>query len=562
MAENESAIDREIRLANEREELLRREKEERLKLEEQQNGRLDISSFENVAKSPPVNKPLYHEMTEADRGSEMWQRETLIQQELREQEERELALKRKSLTPVRNRQDSETTEEVPYESIIQREIRLQKEKEEELEKQRTKKDIVVDTISSQPSTPKQTVITNDNNSVQNDINHNEQKVNVCYEDAISGFQHEGESLIAREMRELREREEEVRRQRELALNTSRDSLSSISTPPKSASSNSIPHSSSSSSLHPKQGTWQKDVSPYIQPIDHKRSASVDSLASSQSTGRTPSDCTPSRDIKVMPNVQDDSDDEETPKHTPSSETPIQREIRLARERENELRRSKGLPEIAEPKQEQTTPKQKSQNDITGTPTSSYSSPRYHRDNDGQAVRSYASSRLQQELSSQKERELLYRKEGRIITTSEEHIEPLKYKEVTGMDQVDGPVKRNFNTKKSSNMNSLQSPENINIVVEETTTPTRQTSSPVKAVKGGSGAQFSYKESRQTAESKIERELREMREREQELRKKNNPDLNEEDEPESPRETTLNQKTAGPDGQTRSLADQWAQICQS
>ncbi|XP_055956110.1 serine-rich adhesin for platelets isoform X5 [Patella vulgata] len=559
MADTESAIDREIRLANEREDLLRREKEERLKLE-QQNGKLDISSFENAANSPPSNKPLYHEMTEADRGSEMWQRESLIQQELREQEEREVALKRKNLTPVKANQDSDNSEDQPYESIIQREIRLQREREEELERQRIKKQPVVvveeDPVPSPPAaSPVPQTNNNNNNNVQSDINHNEQKVNISYEDAISGFQHDGESRIAREMRELREREEEIRKQRELLQNNNnKQSLPNNQTPPKSASSQSITKSSSSTSINTtKQGTWQKEVSPYIQ--NHKRSDSVDSLASSQSTGRTTSDYTPSRDVKVMPNIQQDSDEESTPRYAPTSETPIQREIRLARERENELRRSKGLPEIEAPV-EPTPLKKKPPTNTQNTPTSNYTpSPRSRQDSSGQAVRSYASSRLQQELSTQKQRELLYRQEGKIITTSEEHIEPMKYTEVTGSDQIDGSVKRNFK-RSSISSNNIPSPE---------TPPAEEPQiqpSPVKPIKGGGGASFSYKESRQTAESKIERELREMREREQELRIRRDPNSIEE-EPESPTDTTFAKSaTVGPDGQKRSLADRWQQVCQS
>lgn len=86
---NESAIEREIRLAMEREELLKREQEERANLQERQVSSVKKEPFEKIEQNN--NKPTYHEMTEADRGSELQQREELIQQELQEQEEREAA---------------------------------------------------------------------------------------------------------------------------------------------------------------------------------------------------------------------------------------------------------------------------------------------------------------------------------------------------------------------------------------------------------------------------------------------------------------------------------------
>lgn len=89
----ESAIDREIRLAMEREDMLKREQEERQKLFEKQRGVNSIA----VKYEPPVveKSPMFHEMTEADRGSEMQKQESIIQAELLEQQEREAEISRK-----------------------------------------------------------------------------------------------------------------------------------------------------------------------------------------------------------------------------------------------------------------------------------------------------------------------------------------------------------------------------------------------------------------------------------------------------------------------------------
>lgn len=90
---NESAIECEIRRAMEREELLKKEQEDRANLQECQTAAVKKEIFQNNETEPNNNKPTYHEMTEADRGSELQQREELIQLELEEQEEREAAVR-------------------------------------------------------------------------------------------------------------------------------------------------------------------------------------------------------------------------------------------------------------------------------------------------------------------------------------------------------------------------------------------------------------------------------------------------------------------------------------
>ena len=101
---NESAIEREIRLANEREEMLKKEQEERQELIRRQNAsknQINTAAFE-PKEDNNNSKVMYHEMTEADRGSELQMRETLIQQEIEEQKEKEREIEQKEtiVTPT------------------------------------------------------------------------------------------------------------------------------------------------------------------------------------------------------------------------------------------------------------------------------------------------------------------------------------------------------------------------------------------------------------------------------------------------------------------------------
>ncbi|XP_071119810.1 microtubule-associated protein futsch-like isoform X2 [Haliotis cracherodii] len=534
---NESAIEREIRLNMEREETLRREQEERKLLSEK--GKVNTTMYESVPKDE--TKPMFHELTEADRGSEMWKRETIIQQELREQEEKERAL-RKNHHVENSRQESRTNgvAEETRESIIEKEIRIQREREAELQQQRKGKTV------EQPASPPEPEQNHKQVEPQNDINHNQTK-SVSYEKAISSYSHDGESLIARELREAREREDELQQQRSRL-----HQQSDVATPTKQQQSQPTPATKttpkvSNSSPAARQGTWQKDVSPFLQKS--KRSGSVDSLASSHSTGKSPSDL----------GTQNQEEDE-FPAYKPKSETPIEREIRLVRERENELRRSKGLPDLPDPKAEHRSGPPPS----LSSPSTEHS-PRYFRSplENKNTMKRYSSNRLQQEIIKQNQREMDLRSEGKIITTSEEHIQPLKYVAVTGQETTNANVKKNFVTRKSSGGYTSTKSDEVDGAVSDSqakTTPKAELLKSRKVMSAG-GAGFSYKESRNTAESKIERELREMREREDELRKQRATPGDEEG-PSSPREATPNGKSDGEQSSNKkgNVAAQWEQIC--
>lgn len=386
--------------------------------------------------------------------------------------------------------------ENPAESIIEREIRLQREREAELAQQRGYASPVGDHSENSNSLKIQDRLDDYGEEDNIDGQYNE----ITYEEAIIHSHTEGESLIARELRELREREEEVRQQRKsiIAKLQAESLVSSVSTP--------------------------KQQTESVQPAIVTKHQPKTSPAPSVPRGSVAAARTPLVNVSVSRNMHASLHTDSTPQTqnpAPKQETPIEREIRLARERENELRRAKGLPELNPEPSEQDITKEHAHSQSVPTVNTNRRQPAPQPD---ASIRRFASNRLQQEILDQKKRELALRQEGKIITTSEEHIQPLKYSEITGQDKVEGTVKRNF--KMPGNKHGTESPESVQDsppITPQTQHSQRSSNVPTSGnKKPGSGAgvgalNFSYREFRQTAESKIERELREMREREEELR---------------------------------------------
>jgi len=130
---------------------------------------------------------------------------------------------------------------------------------------------------------------------------------------------------------------------------------------------------------------------------------------------------PVRSAKVQPLKDDDGEDEPKFFFAPQQESLIEREIRAAREREDELRQLRGLPPLLAFDERDSAVVQ-----------ISIVKPRAQTEPTDQkaAMKKYSESRLQVELKKEKERELALLRQGSIHTLSEERVgEPVKFVEI-------------------------------------------------------------------------------------------------------------------------------------
>ncbi|XP_023223137.1 trichohyalin-like [Centruroides sculpturatus] len=255
--------------------------------------------------------------------------------------------------------EEEQIEEEEYtESVLDREIRLQREREESLAKERETAKIQSGIIESRAETPHKTF--------HNQVQPTERP--YCNQTT--------ESRIALEIREMREREEELRRMRENLKNQTLEVV-------------------------------EKKETVKIVNIEKEQPVIVEKKSPVSETVSSNLGMFKKRDkIKVRP--LEEVEVEDKPIYRMSKESPIEREIRLLKEREEELRREKGLN--APPKKQETATKIiKERTSVTMAIG-------------GDTQRLLATNRIQQEIEEQTRRELDLRENGHIRTISRETTE--------------------------------------------------------------------------------------------------------------------------------------------
>ncbi|XP_023228750.1 uncharacterized protein LOC111629116 isoform X2 [Centruroides sculpturatus] len=213
--------------------------------------------------------------------------------------------------------------------------------------------------------------------------------------------HAAESKIAMEIREMRKREEELRQMREQAASRSK---------PQETVNESIQSDGSTKSedFLEDDGGSTNNVN-FHAKNSMTRAVSLDSLHVGQTYNIGYAFCHRRKDrIKVKP-LEDGDDERDSSKYRALKESPIEREIRLAREREEELKREKGLirnGEVKEKPKKLEEPIKMPESPVTGNDTQ----------------RLLATTRIQQEIEEQTRREMALRESGHIQTISQERTD--------------------------------------------------------------------------------------------------------------------------------------------